>query len=148
MKREVWVETTDQSGRRVTFHDQHMGNISYLKRETLHESRWIPVSERMPTVAEHYLVVRLDRLDWCYCEIEDLRPGQISFPGQDAICRFTSKGVTHWLEAPPLPVEDEFEQFYQTFRHSYPREVEKFTEHDLKRKYREVWNAAKESTNT
>lgn len=101
MKRQVWVECEFKE-RHVSIPREHDGPIN-LKRAEIHESRWIPVGERMPTVAEHYLVVRLDRLDWCYCERVltdvDQREAKVSYV-------FTSKGVTHWLEAPPLPVEE------------------------------------------
>lgn len=91
MKREVWVEC--EPG-----HQDFALSGTFLKKITLHESRWIPVSERMPTKNGHYHVFRLDREDWCYGEMNE-----------EFTCKpqffFTSKGVTHWLEAPPLPVE-------------------------------------------
>lgn len=99
MKREVWVEClhSDWPTCRVIAHGREIP----VKRETIHESRWIPVSERMPEKPGHYHVVRLDREDWCYCEML-----------YEETAHFTSKGVTHWIEAPPVPVEEEWKEIY------------------------------------
>lgn len=140
MNREVWVECkhSDWPTCLVIAHGKEIP----VKRETIHESRWIPLSERMPDKADHYLVVRLGRLDWCYCEM-----AQRLNPNSGYVANFTSKGVTHWLEAPPLPVEDEFEsKFVEILSKFEAFDFWKKTDDGLlKTLCRGFWNAAKES---
>lgn len=136
MNREVWVECNQYAeGSYMVVRETGTGaSMTHLRQITIHEYRWIPVSERMPEKPGHYHVVRLDREDWCYCEINEefnCKPHT----------RFTSKGVTHWLEAPPLPLplgEDGFEKWVSSFKIAAITSLEDCM--------KSAWNAAKEST--
>ena len=100
MKREVWVECGQKEG--ILMRPENPEGLSVrMKQIEIHESLWIPVGERMPTEADYYEVVRLDRRDWCYCEIQKTEDPKIT------VRVFTSKGVTHWREHLPLPVDED-----------------------------------------
>lgn len=141
MKREVWVEIDAEEYRKCSYDYRQVittanQGMMHLKKVCLHESHWIPVSERMPDKPEHYLVVRLDRLDWCYCELNE----EFNCKPHTA---FTSKGVTHWLEAPPVPVETEPSDFERWLWDYMVKTNTNHVSHELRSHMKSAWNAAK-----
>lgn len=122
MKREVWVEieTSQEQPGVDAIIAKGADRYIWLKRETLHESRWIPVSEK-PEREGRYPVV-------FYSEKE--------FSGSSSYWdgnNWTGH-VRLWLEAPPLPVEDEFEKWWDEHGHpvGHHKEIAKL-----------AWDAAK-----
>lgn len=113
MKREVWVECESKEKNRMEVKNTWNNILMYFKPETLHESRWIPVSERMPDKPGHYHVVRLDREDWAMLLLSDAKCGAPGF------YYWNHSNVTHWLETPPLPVTEEVEPTDERFEQWY-----------------------------
>lgn len=136
MKREFWEHDGGPIAIDSIVTSTAMGRIVF-KKVVVHESRWIPVSERMPTKTGHYHVFRLDREDWCLFLIETLET-----PPHTQRKYFTSKGVTHWLEAPPLPTPLPVETEPSDFEKWYAHHGDWYEKKLLAEK---AWNAAKES---
>lgn len=125
MKREVWVECDKQdSGHYVYPGLPHEIKQIYVKQITLHESRWIPVSET-PEQEGRYPVVFDSQREF---------DGSSSYWDGNNWCG----PVKLWIEAPPLPVEDGFEKWLME---NYPNHTGIV---DYMKFGRAVWNAAKE----
>lgn len=118
MNREVFVECGPEE------HGFWIGSV-HLKKIEIHESRWIPVSEKPEREGRYPIVL----------ENQDKFDGYSGYWDGDS----WTHPVKLWLEAPPLPVEDEFEKWWES-KNWNPSVLD-----EVKQLCRIAWNAAKES---
>lgn len=135
MKREVWVECDMETANRLLV-PNNFGTTFYIHKQTLHESRWIPVSEK-PEREGRYPVV----FDESYEKSGGEFTGASSYWDGNNWCGY----VKLWLEAPLLPVEDEFEKEWDYYQ---CREPILRSDGTAKKACKWFWNKAKESTSS
>lgn len=129
MKREVWVECDKQdSGHYVYPGLPHEIKQIYVKQITLHESRWIPVSEK-PEREGRYPVVFDSQREF---------DGSSSYWDGNNWCG----PVKLWLEVPPLQVYDGFDKEWDYYQ---CREPILRDDGIAKKACKWFWNKAKES---
>lgn len=114
MKREVWVEMPESEMSLATCHLRAHGRVIPMRHETLHESRWIPVSETPEREGRYPIVL----------ENQDKFNGYSGYWDGDS----WTHPVKLWLEAPDLPEDksecsnEGFEKWYEFTREVIRRE--------------------------
>lgn len=123
MKRQVWVGCVEDDKEAKPL-ELYTGQWTHVKKIEIHESHWIPVSEKPEQEGRYPVVFDSQR------EFE----GSSSYWDGNNWCG----PVKLWIEAPPLPVEDGFECWYA-------KHLEDIKHADKLELARSAWNAAKES---